>query len=254
MTLHFRDEGEGAPTVLLHGLGTSSRIFDSLYERRGARRLITVDLPRSGRSGHWASSTPDHIGSALLRFLDSRQVSRFALFGHSFGGLVALHLASAAPNRILKLTVASAPALGLPAEFKLLLQSPLADLAMGWLGRMPVWRPALKQYMRITWGDVTKADDLQLSIYEEALRAPGFGEGMLEALRAISSFRLPAMPLADAGFEKHVLWGEKDRLLSVIQGEQLARSIKGQLRVLTGVGHCVPEEHPQALFDLLIAP
>ena len=239
--------------VLLHGLGASGRVFDPLYDRRGDRRLISVDLPRTARSGHWASSTPEHIGAALLAFLDSRQVDRFGLFGHSFGGLVALHVAANAPDRILKLTVASTPALGLPAELKLLLANPLADLAMGWFGRMPVWRPALRQYLQMIWGDSAKADDGHLSLYEEALSAPGFSEGMLEALRSVSNFRTPVVPLAQATFEKHVVWGEKDRLISAVQGEQLARSIKAQLTVLVGVGHCVPEEQPDALYQLLIA-
>ena len=48
-----------------------------------------------------------------------------------------------------------------------------------------------------------------------------------------------------------MLWGEKARLVSVVQGEQLATSIGAKLTVLPDVGHCVPEEAPDALNDFL---
>jgi pimeloyl-ACP methyl ester carboxylesterase len=237
---------------LLHGLGASGRVFDLLFEKRGKRRLICVDLPRTARSGHWASSTPEHISVALLEFLASRKVGSFELFGHSFGGLVALHLAATFPDRVLKLTVASTPALGVPPELKLLLSNPLADMTMGWFGQMPVWRPALKAYLQMIWGPSANLNDEHLDLYQEALGARGFSEGMLEALRAVGAFRTPVAQLLAGKFEKQVIWGEKDRLVSVVQGEQLALSIGAKLTVLHDVGHCLPEEAPEALREALI--
>jgi pimeloyl-ACP methyl ester carboxylesterase len=74
---------------------------------------------------------------------------------------------------------------------------------------------------------------------------------MLEALRAISSFRLNPAAFATALYPRHVLWGSKDPLVSVVQGERLALAIGGDLRVLDGVGHCVPEERPDAVEEAL---
>lgn len=246
MTLHFRDEGDGEPIVLLHGLGASARVFDPLFENRGKRRLIAVDLPRTARSGHWASSTPEHISSALLEFLTKRKVTIFELFGHSFGGVVALHIA-ATTSRVSKLSVASTPAHGLPTELKLLLANPLADMTMNWFGRMPIWRPGLKAYLQMIWGPSSQLSAAHLALYEEALKAEGFNDGMLEALRAVAAYKIPLEQLKSLKCEKQVLWGEKDRLVSVIQGEQLALGIGAKLKVLQDVGHCVPEEAPEAL-------
>lgn len=251
MTMHFRDEGEGEPLLLLHGLGASSRVFDPLFSRRSKRRLITVDLPRTARSGHWASSTPEHIASALLEFLDKRRAKTFELFGHSFGGIIALHLAAQVPSRVQRLTVASTPAQGVASEFKQLLANPMADMTMGWFGRMPVWRPALKAYLQMIWGPSSQVSESHLSIYEEAIAAPGFSEGMLEALRAVANFRAPVAQLKSAKFEKRVLWGEKDRLVSVVEGERLALAIGAKLTVLRDIGHCLPEEAPESLREVL---
>jgi pimeloyl-ACP methyl ester carboxylesterase len=252
MTLYSRDEGEGPPIVLLHGLGASSRVFDALFDKRAGRRLITVDLPRTARSGHWAASTPEHITTALLQFLDARRVDGFELFGHSFGGLVALHLAAIAPSRVTRLTVASTPALGVPPELTLLISSPLTDFTVGFFNGVPSWKPALWAYLRLIRGTRTSLSDAQLELYAEAMRAPGFRLGMLEALRAVTVFNLPLEQLRLAPFEKHVLWGEQDPLVSVVQGEQLARALGGKLVVLRDVGHCLPEEAPDALHEALL--
>lgn len=251
MTAYVRDEGEGRPLVLLHGLGASSRIFDPLFGRLKGRRLIAIDLPRTAKSDRWADSTPASIGDALVKELDARRISAFELFGHSFGGLVALHVAATVPGRVLKLTVASAPAMGLPTELKLLLANPIADAAMSWFGRMPIWKPAMRAYLGLIWGDEKKLTEAHLAVYEDALKADGFNEGMLEALRAVGDFRLPVEPLKAASFEKRFIWGEKDKLVSPIQGEQLSIAIGGPLRVLHDVGHCVVEEAPEDIISAL---
>lgn len=248
--IHIRDEGDERPIVLLHGLGASARVFDPLFAK-SKRRLIAVDLPRTARSGAWAKSTPHHIAQHLLQVLDARRVSAFELFGHSFGGLVALQLCTLVPKRVTRLTVASVPALGVPPEFKVLLSNPLAERTMGWLGSVPVWRPVLKSYLSMIWGDGRKLSDEYLALYEEAISAPGFSEGMLEALRAVGEFKLPAEVLRELDVPRRVVWGEKDRLVSVIQGERLARAINAELSVLNDIGHCVPEEAPEAVAALV---
>jgi pimeloyl-ACP methyl ester carboxylesterase len=72
---------------------------------------------------------------------------------------------------------------------------------------------------------------------------------MLEALRSVGRFQAPLEALSNAPFPRRVLWGEKDRLVSVLQGEQLARALKADFKVLPDVGHCLPDEHPEAVHD-----
>jgi pimeloyl-ACP methyl ester carboxylesterase len=48
-----------------------------------------------------------------------------------------------------------------------------------------------------------------------------------------------------------VLWGDKDPLVPVIHGERLATALQADFRVLADVGHCVPEEHPQAVLEAI---
>lgn len=100
-----------APVLLLHGSPGSHRDFASLAPAL-ARRGFTVvapDLPGFGASSH---DVPDysiraHAGYAL-ELLDRLGVREAHVVGFSMGGGVAIELASAAPGRVLSLTLLSA--------------------------------------------------------------------------------------------------------------------------------------------------
>ncbi|MBL9038702.1 MAG: alpha/beta fold hydrolase, partial [Archangium sp.] len=181
-------------------------------------------------------------------WLSARGISRFHLVGHSFGGLVALSLAAANPSSVSSLTVASAPALGLPAEAKALLATRALDVAARWAARLPVSKRVMGGYLRWMRGGGPVPPEA-LSLYAESAAADGYFPGMADALRSIASYRLPVDALRGAPFRTTVLWGERDPLVPVVQGEQLAGALGAQLRVLHDVGHCVPEERPDAIHD-----
>ncbi len=244
--IYARDEGEGEPLVLVHGLGAQSGVFNPLFARRGNKRLIAIDLPRTAKSGHWAASTPSAIATELLKFLSVRGAERFEIFGHSFGGLVALQTASMAPERIKRLTIASAPAFGLPSELKLLLSSPIADFGMQLFSKLPISRGAMVTYLKMIWGSAKPSPEL-LDMYEEVMRTPGFNEGFLEAARAIGDFVLPVDALKALRVRKLALWGEKDPLVPPWQGERLSTATGIELKIFNDVGHAVPEEAPELL-------
>jgi pyruvate dehydrogenase E2 component (dihydrolipoamide acetyltransferase) len=251
-TPHYRDEGHGAPVVLLHGLGASNAIFEPLIALgRASYRFLAIDLPRHGRSGQWAAHHPEAIAAVTLAFLDRLGVTSFHLIGHSFGGLVALSLANQAPGRVSSLVVASAPALGLPREVRWALGTPWLQEAARFWPNMPSWRPGMRAYLRWMVGQPGFVDDVMLERYEAAAEADGFLGAMVESLGHIGSYALPHEALRALPARRRVLWGEKDPLVSPIQGEHLARAIDAELRVLPGVGHCLPEEAPQALYDAL---
>lgn len=243
-----RDEGSGRVVLLVHGLGASSRVFDALFSARPVGvRLLAIDLPRTGRSQHWAATQPLAIAHELQRLMDTKGLARFGVFGHSFGGLIALALAERIPERIEGLALASVPALGLPAGLTWLVEHPLAETSMGWFGGLPVFRPAIKTYLEFIWGKRRPLEPARVRLYGDAAEAVGFQSGVLEGLRAIAKFRLNAPAFQAAQYPRRVLWGERDPLVSTVDGERLARAIGATLEVLHDVGHCVPEEAADAV-------
>ncbi|WP_343216666.1 3-oxoadipate enol-lactonase [Deinococcus aestuarii] len=104
MTLHVRREGAGAglPVVFLNSLGSDLRIWDDVVPAVAGRHPVL----RYDKRGHGLSDVPagpssiaDH-GGDLLGLLDALGIERAVLVGVSVGGMIALDLASRAPERV----------------------------------------------------------------------------------------------------------------------------------------------------------
>ncbi|MCC7105062.1 MAG: alpha/beta hydrolase [Chloroflexi bacterium] len=93
--------GRGQPIVLLHGLASSSYIWDLMAPLLVERfRVVALD-----QRGHGRSERPDHdFGFAtyvddLTRTLDSLGFEQAVVVGHSWGGNVATQFAADRPDR-----------------------------------------------------------------------------------------------------------------------------------------------------------
>ncbi len=251
--LFVRDEGQGEAIVLVHGMGASHRVFDAVIEAGVPRyRFLAVDLPRNGRSGRWAESTPRAIAKGLNELLLELGVERFRIFGHSFGGLVAAELAAEVPDRVLSLTLASAPAMGVPVEAGLFLSHPAADFGALLLTPLVGLRPVLKTYLQWLWGEPARMPDAHVDHYLAAVKTPGFADALMDASRAMAGYRLPHAALSRGTFPRRVLWGERDPLLPASQADALARDLGAECWVLPRVGHSVPEEAPDTVLRSIV--
>jgi len=105
--LHFTDTGQGTPVVLLHGSASSGKQWRSLTDHlKGHFRIITPDLPGYGRSAIPATTRQSLKDSAqsIVTVIDQIE-EPVHLVGHSFGGAVALKIATLWPEKIRSLTL-----------------------------------------------------------------------------------------------------------------------------------------------------
>lgn len=114
-------EGRGSlpPILLLHGLGSWAVDYAPLLLRLLPlhRRVLALDLPGHGLS----QAPPPELGSReraelLFQTLDELPREPFLVFGNSLGGLVALLLARARPERVRALMLASPAGAPMAAE------------------------------------------------------------------------------------------------------------------------------------------
>jgi 3-oxoadipate enol-lactonase len=94
--------------LLLHAGGMDGRMWRPLAERLEDRYWVIVPDLR----GHGTTPIPPEPFSNVddvLGVLDDLEVERTAVVGASFGGLVALQLATAAPERVSALVVMASP-------------------------------------------------------------------------------------------------------------------------------------------------
>src|ERR1700693_4104308 len=117
LSIFYREAGpKDAPTILrLHGLPSSSRMFEPLFTRLSDRyHLVAPDYPGFGHSD-WPDPktfayTFDHIAEIMNHFTEALGLSHFTLYMQDYGGPVGFRMALAHPERVEALIVQDAVA------------------------------------------------------------------------------------------------------------------------------------------------
>lgn len=117
LSIFYREAGpKGAPTLLLlHGLPSSSRMFEPLFSRLSDRyHLVAPDYPGFGHSD-WPDPkkfayTFDHYAEIMNHLTEALGLSRYTLYMQDYGGPVGFRMALAHPDRIEALIVQDAVA------------------------------------------------------------------------------------------------------------------------------------------------
>jgi pimeloyl-ACP methyl ester carboxylesterase len=127
LSIFYREAGtKDAPALLLlHGLPSSSRMFEPLFARLSDRyHLIAPDYPGFGHSD-WPDAkrfayTFDQYARVMSQFTEALGLPRYTLYMQDYGGPVGFRMALAHPERIEALIVQDAVAHneGLGANWK----------------------------------------------------------------------------------------------------------------------------------------
>jgi pimeloyl-ACP methyl ester carboxylesterase len=115
LSIHYREAGSAnAPTILLlHGLPSSSRMFEPLFARlRDRYHLVAPDYPGFGHSD-WPDPkkfayTFDHLAEVMNHFTEALGLKRYTLYMQDYGGPVGFRMVLAHPERAEALIVQDA--------------------------------------------------------------------------------------------------------------------------------------------------
>src|SRR5258706_13236841 len=127
LSIFYREAGpKDAPTILLlHGLPSSSRMFEQLLTRlAGQFHMVAPDYPGFGHSDAPTpkefSYTFDNIAKGMDHFTETLKLNKYTLYMQDYGGPVGFRMALAHPDRIEALIVQDAVAHndGLGANWK----------------------------------------------------------------------------------------------------------------------------------------
>ena len=111
--IHIMDLGKGGlPVVFIHAFGGSIKQWESQTEHlKPKRRVIALDIRGHGASD--PSSNNDYgvtsIANDIAAVVDSLNLERFILVGHSMGGSSAISYASKHPDRVAGLLITGTP-------------------------------------------------------------------------------------------------------------------------------------------------
>jgi pimeloyl-ACP methyl ester carboxylesterase len=117
LSIFYRETGpkDAARILLLHGLPSSSRMFEPLLVRLSDRyHLVAPDYPGFGHSD-WPDPktfayTFDHYAEIMNQFAEALKLSRYTLYMQDYGGPVGFRMALAHPERTEALIVQNAVA------------------------------------------------------------------------------------------------------------------------------------------------
>lgn len=242
---YCREEGRGEPVVLLHGWGASSQSLSPLCGALAdGFRVVAVDLPGFGWSqappAAWGS--PEYAGhvAALLQRLG---IPRAHLFGHSFGGRIAIRMAAEQPERVSRLVLVASAGIRPRRGAGYYGRVAAAKLAR-WFFSLPGWGAAGRRIISRVYGRFGSRD------YRAAgPMRPTLVKLVNEDLTAV----LPAIQAPTL-----ILWGDRDQEVPRGAMEIMAARIPGaRLRVFGGAGHFpfvdAPEEFGRTVREFLRA-
>jgi pimeloyl-ACP methyl ester carboxylesterase len=243
LRLQFRLRGVGDPLLLLHGWGGSSLSFMSVAADLEQRfRVLAPDLPGFGFSeappSAWGSAEYARAVAVLPRAAGFGAVD---VVGHSFGGKVALALATGYPELVRRLVIVGSPIVRLPAEGSVRSRSLAYSALRGVARALPPLRGRILDWGRNRFGsaDYRAAGPLRPTL-----------------VRVVNEDWRPALPAVHAPVL--LLWGEDDTEVPLRVAEEALKELpNARLTVIGGAGHFPfldkPREFSEAVIDFLSA-
>ncbi len=236
----MRRGGVGLPRVLLlHGLAATSQVWDGLVALLGDRAWTAVDLPGHGGSAPLSRYTFAAVADAVAPLVDAAGT---VVVGHSYGGVVALRLAS-------QPRVRAVVGLGIKVVWSDEDLARAASLALRPPPVLPSRADAVARHLRLA-GLVGLVDPFDPAL-DTAVREVDGGWRTVFDQRAFGTGD-PEMPALTATAPVPVVLarGERDPMVST---DQLAALVPEPV-VLPGLGHNAHVEDPAALLPLLDRP
>jgi pimeloyl-ACP methyl ester carboxylesterase len=222
----FAEVSWTAPRILaLHGWGRRAADFGPALK---GLSYLAPDLPGFGASPPPTQAFGSRQYATAVEPLLDELAARAVLVGHSFGGRVALHLADRYHARFAGLILTGAPLVRLAAARK---PHPIFRLGR-WAGNRGFIPAARVERLRERYGS---------SDYRAA-------KGVMRDVLVRTINESYESELANLSLPVVLVWGADDREVPLSVAEGLtARISSAELQVLSGVGHAVPMEAPQAL-------
>jgi pimeloyl-ACP methyl ester carboxylesterase len=232
--------------IFLHGAANDHSVWalQSRYFAHHGWNTLAVDLPGHGRSAGDALSAVPKIADWTIRAMDTLDIARAALVGHSMGSLAALDAAGRYAERVTKLALL-APSVPMPVSDALLKAAQANDHLAYELITEWSYSPDHQTGGNQLPGVWMTGNGLRLMersrpgvLYTDLCACNGYADG-LAAARAV---RGPVL----------LIIGEHDRMVLARNARELISAL-AEKRVVTlpDTGHSLMTEAPDAVLDAL---
>lgn len=254
--IHYVDEGDGFPVVLVHGSPTTSALWRHQIPTLAERfRVIAPDVLGFGRSGAPEEGVSfAEQANALRALLDHLQIERYSIAGHDWGGPVSTACAAQQPEQVHQWVMVNTtfrPSYRPPWYWKPF-TAPLTGHLL--LVHANLWGRNLSDMMRAASDPAIGSHYLAASqpignrrTFLRLERLEDYRDLMLQVVDALLS--LPKDPL--------ILWGTHDAYFRNEHTQLKALLPEAHLVMIEGGGHFPQEDAPDAVtreLDAYLAP
>jgi pimeloyl-ACP methyl ester carboxylesterase len=248
------------PLVFVHGLsGSWPNWLEQLPVFASDHRVITLDLPGFGHSPMPREPISISGYARLLdRLLDQLEVDAAAVVGNSMGGFIGAELAIAFPQRVERLVLVSAAGISTHHHHGSVHAMPTLRRLERILLTSGAWAAsrsdAVANRARLrnaTLGAVVSHPGrLPAALAAEQLRGAG-KPGFLQGFEAVLNYEIRER-LGEIACPTLIVWGARDRLISVRDADVFVELIPNSRKVVFGdTGHMAMLERPDAFNRLL---
>ena len=258
--LGAEEANSGQPIVFVHGLsGSWPNWLEQLPVLAERHRVIALDLPGFGHSPMPAEeiSIPGYA-RLLDRILQQLRIDAAVVVGNSMGGFIGAELAIAFPRRVERLVLVSAAGLSTHAHPGATRAVPSMRRLERILAPSGAWvasrSDAVARHPRLREAALSVVvrypSRLPAALVAEQIRGAG-KPGFIQALQATLDYdvreRLPEIACPTL-----VVWGDRDRLITVRDADVFAQMIPDSRKVIFhDTGHMAMLERPAAFNALL---
>lgn len=251
---------DGTPILLLHGFPESSASWRPVTPRlvRAGLRVIAPN-----QRGYSPDARPervdeyrfDRLVGDVVGLLDAYDIESAHLVGHDWGAAVAWQVAGGHPERIRSLTAVSVPH---PAAFGWALREDAdQQRRSGYIGLLrqegkaeAVLLEDDSRRLRAMFGDGNDSE-----LVEEHVRLLSQPGALTAAMNWYRAMTRAFGDLPPVRVPTTYVWSTADPALGPAAAKRCAEFVDAPYRfvVLDGASHWIPEEHPDALADAILA-
>jgi pimeloyl-ACP methyl ester carboxylesterase len=254
-TSFVRDQGRGAPVVLMHGVPTSSfvyrKVIPALVDQ--GLRAVAFDLPGLGLAARPADF--DYSWSGLSRWmgtaLDALGIERCHLVVHDIGGPIGCGWAATSPDRVLSLTALNTM-LGLATFRRPWTMAPFAVPGLGriWLGTLSRWAFSQLFYLQGV-ADRAAVPRHEVHAHYDLLKRLDGGRAFLRIMRGfeLTEARQHSMweGLGRRTYPTRIAWGEHDPAIGLDQMRLAQEALGVDEPIRLPAKHFPQEDHASAV-------
>jgi pimeloyl-ACP methyl ester carboxylesterase len=262
LKIFYKKVGSGKPIIFLHNGGNSHIIWNRQLDLfSGSHTCYAFDLPGYGMSVNPDARFPLELYTDFLdAFIAKENLAPVTLVGNCVGSATSLTYAMKKPENVDKLIL-----------FNILTKRTVWDGMLGIFFKLTAPAPSLRPILRKWFGNwvVPKFAApffITTQFGNRGYRDPDFVNGLkklyslkgpLGALTDIMVDIKSFMPMDNFEIPQTfpqtlVIWGEKNRILPVVSGQQLCAGLKpSKFEIIKGGGHVVMHELHQEVNQLM---